>query len=29
MARSASLMFAGWLDQAERAAARRGSGARL
>jgi hypothetical protein len=29
MARSASLMFAGWLDQAGRAAARRGSGARL
>jgi len=29
MARSASLMFAGWLDQAERAAARRGSSARL
>ena len=29
MARSASLMFAGWLDQAERAAARRGSSAWL
>jgi hypothetical protein len=28
MARSASLMFTGWLDQAGRAAARRG-GARL
>jgi hypothetical protein len=26
MARSASLMFSGWLDQAGRAAARRGSG---
>jgi len=29
MARSASLMFTGWLDKAGRAAARRGSGARL
>jgi GMP synthase-like glutamine amidotransferase len=29
MARSASLMFAGWLDQAGRAVARRGRGARL
>jgi len=29
MARSASLMFNGWLDQARRVAARRGSGARL
>jgi GMP synthase (glutamine-hydrolysing) len=29
MARSASLMFTGWLDQAARAAVRRGSGARL
>jgi GMP synthase (glutamine-hydrolysing) len=29
MARSASLMFTGWLDRAARAAARRGSGARL
>ncbi len=29
MARSAALMFTGWLDQATRAAARRGSGARL
>jgi len=28
MARSASLMFTGWLDQARRAAARRGGGAR-
>jgi len=29
MARSASLMFTGWLDRAGRAVARRGSGARL
>jgi GMP synthase-like glutamine amidotransferase len=29
MARSASLMFTGWLDQAGRAAARRNTGARL
>jgi len=29
MARSASLMFAGWLDQAGRAVARRGRGAQL
>ena len=29
MARSASLMFTGWLDRAERAAAQRNSGARL
>jgi hypothetical protein len=28
MARSASIMFTGWLDQAERAAARRNTGAR-